>query len=96
MDLNTSQSTRLTSGEADDTQPSVSRDGRRLLFLRNQRELYVMPAAGGRPSLLHAFEGPSRFVDGLVWGPDGSTVILSMATKTGDLFVLQPEVGDSR
>jgi len=57
MDLNTSQSTRLTSGEADDTQPSVSRDGRRLLFLRNQRELYVMPAAGGRPSLLHAFEG---------------------------------------
>lgn len=91
VDLQTGQSRQLTQGDADDAHPDVSSDGRRLLFLRQHRDLYVMPTdATAAPEVVYGFREHNRLVEWPAWGPRDATIVFSVAEMRGDLFVLRP------
>lgn len=91
MDLASGQTRQLTQGDADDAHPDVSSDGGRLLFLRNHREIYVMPVDGtAPPDLVVGFPERSRLVEWPAWGPHDASIVFSVAEMSGDLFLLQP------
>jgi Tol biopolymer transport system component len=62
---------QLTNADASDTQPRISPDGRRLLFLSDRSEktqAWIMPLLGGEPRMIRGFP------DGVTaagWSPDG-------------------------
>ncbi len=87
-DLQSGESRQVTAGNTDDAHPDLSPDGAALLFLRNHKELYVVPAAGGQARLVKAFEGYHQLVEFPAWTPDGRGIVFSLARKSGDLFVL--------
>ncbi len=89
-DLERGESRQVTAGNTDDAHPDLSPDGAALLFLRNHKELYAVPAAGGQARLVKAFEGHHQLVEFPAWTPDGRGIVFSLARKTGDLFVLGP------
>lgn len=91
VELATGQTRQLTQGDADDAHPDVSSDGGRLLFLRNHREIYVMPVDGtAPPDLVVGFPERSRLVEWPAWGPHDASIVFSVADMSGDVFLLQP------
>ena len=90
-DLESGQSRTVSTGGRDDAHPAVSPDGGLLLFVRDHRDLYVMPVAGGEPTLVRSFTEPNRMIDFPSWTPDGR-ILFSVTDKSGDLFLLtEPE-----
>ena len=66
-----SDTRRLTGGTADDSRPTWSPEGRQIAFVRDG-ELYVVPAAGGRPRpLSHGLGGDAADP---AWSPDGKSI----------------------
>jgi Tol biopolymer transport system component len=84
LDPGTGTRRQLTSDPADDTQPSVSPDGRLIAFVSNRQggsRIWMMHADGGDPRPLTS--GPtSRFP---LWRPD-SSAILYMAAGIRDVW----------
>ena len=89
VDLDSGQSRQITVGKADNAHPHASSDGRSVLFLRNHKELYRVPARGGEPKLIYAFKGHNQTVDFPSWTRDGRAIVISLVEKTGDIFVLR-------
>lgn len=72
-----SDPTRLSKGESNDTSPSLSPDGRRIVFVSDRdrnREIYAMNSDGGAPAnlTLHPSEDWTP-----CWSPDGQRVAYS-------------------
>lgn len=89
VDVKTGESRQISTGNTDDAHPDVSPDGRRLMFLRNHRDLYVLPTAGGEPELAYAFKEHNRLIEFPAWTHDGRGMIFSIADKSGDIFLLK-------
>ncbi len=87
VDLESAEFRQLQTNGTDDAHPAVSPDGQQILFLRDHRDLYLMPVAGGEPVLLRSFAEPNRMIDAPSWTPDGR-IIFSVTDKSGDLFLL--------
>jgi dipeptidyl aminopeptidase/acylaminoacyl peptidase len=74
-------------GPRDEAGIAWSRDGRRIAFLSDaaragQRQLYIVPAAGGTARKLTALRG---FVSAPQWSPDGRTLAVLYAEGSVDL-----------
>lgn len=89
VDLASGESRQISTGNTDDAHPDVSSDGQRIMFLRNHRDLFVVPIQGGEPELVYAFEAHNRLIEFPAWTPDGSGIVFSIAEKTGDIFLLE-------
>jgi dipeptidyl aminopeptidase/acylaminoacyl peptidase len=82
FDVATKKVDTLTSGSADDANPSWSPDGTRIAFVRtptpepgtgDQSDVYVVEArSGAEPKALTSFPGPDE--GPLAWSPDGAWV----------------------
>jgi Tol biopolymer transport system component/class 3 adenylate cyclase len=88
-DLNSGESRQISTGNTDDAHPDVSPDGQRIMFLRNHRDLYVLPINGGEPELVFAFKEHNRLIEFPAWTHDGRGIVFSISDKTGDIFLLQ-------
>jgi dipeptidyl aminopeptidase/acylaminoacyl peptidase len=81
LDLASRRARQITFGEADDADPAWSPDGRHLAFVSNRieradvrfehRDVYIVPARGGRLRRLTDVRGPKR---GPAWSPDGRRI----------------------
>ncbi|QDH35758.1 S41 family peptidase [Porphyrobacter sp. YT40] len=79
---------RLTNHEGEESEPHISPDGTLIAFTASydsDRDVYVMPVAGGRPQRV-TFEG--GFVRTIGWTPDGRVVFSSAITGGGQGEVL--------
>jgi tricorn protease len=87
---------RLTNDEGDESEPAISPDGRMIAFSASydsDRDVYVMPLAGGRPRRL-TFEGAA--VRTIGWTPDGRVIYSSAITGAGQgevLYTIDPAGG---
>lgn len=81
VDVATGEAVRLTDGDVPDTSPAWSPDGRAIAFVSQRHrdrdllwrsDVYLVPAAGGRPIRVTGGAGGERFFEGPVWSPDGS------------------------
>jgi dipeptidyl aminopeptidase/acylaminoacyl peptidase len=74
--------------------PSFSPDGQRLAFVSNLSglpQVWTMPAAGGFPTLVTAFDDPVGFVN---WSPDGQWLAFNVAPGGGlneQVYVARPD-----
>src|SRR5947207_12107864 len=77
VDADGSNGRRLTSGDADDTSPLFSPDGRSLAFLSTREggeaQLWVLPTAGGEAAKVTGFPGG---IDGPLFSQDGSKLAI--------------------
>ena len=89
VDLPSGESRQISTGNTDDAHPDVSSDGQGIMFLRNHRDLYVVPIQGGEPELVYAFKEHNRLIEFPAWSPDGHGIVFSIAEKTGDIFLLK-------
>ena len=77
MDVSGGQPQRMTSGRHNDSSPTVSPDGTRILFVSDRSEssqLWSMPIDGGDPSQLTDFPGG---VSAPRWSPDGRWIAVT-------------------
>lgn len=87
---------RLTNDEGEESEPAISPDGKLIAFTASydsDRDIYVMPAAGGRPRRV-TFEG--GFVRTIGWTPDGRVIYSSSLAGAGQgevLYTLDPAGG---
>src|SRR5260221_412873 len=86
---------RLTNNIADDRQPDVSPDGRRIVFVTNRDggkgEIYVMDADGGNPRDLT--QNPAND-DTPAWSPDGRRIAFQSDRRGPiELFVMDADGG---
>lgn len=84
------QARQFTSGEAQDSQPAWSPDGKRLAFVSNRHEnkpqIFLMDIAGGEARrLTDAPDGAAS----PVWSPDGKRLCYSSAPETDEQKVPQ-------
>lgn len=90
-DLNRAVTLMAKIGSA--TSPSFSPDGKRVAFVSNLNgipQVWVMPADGGFPTLVTAFDDPVGFVS---WSPDGAWLALNVAPGGGfneQIYVVRP------
>jgi dipeptidyl aminopeptidase/acylaminoacyl peptidase len=70
QDLSGGPPQQVTSGDAGESAPRWSPDGRQILFLRGG-QIFLMPAAGGEP---HALTDHATGVSSPAWSPDASQV----------------------
>ena len=82
---------RLTASEHADRQPAVSPDGEMVAFIRDQRQLCVMPVKGGTVTVLHS--GPQ--MTNFSWSPDSRYIAFSKTTLEWreDVFIIPREGG---
>ena len=79
--------------------PSFSPDGRRLAFISNMSgvpQVWTMPAAGGFPTPITAFDDPVGFVS---WSPEGSWLAFNVAPGGGlneQVYIARPDGTDLR
>jgi dipeptidyl aminopeptidase/acylaminoacyl peptidase len=81
---------QLTTGDID-VRPRFSPDGERLLFLSNRSgsvQPWVLPLAGGEPTLLAKLDGD---VGACEWSPDGRHVVLLAPSGEQRFIVGDPE-----
>jgi Tol biopolymer transport system component len=74
--------------------PAYSPDGKTLAFIRrygtSNREIYLVPAAGGEPRRL---THDNRTVDSLAWTPDGRTILFASDREGGNTIWRIPVSG---
>jgi len=79
VDVPSGEARRITGSDSVDEQPAWSPDGRRICFVSNRhpdadltwrRDLYVIPAEGGRVSRVSGGRG-DRYFEHPAWSPDG-------------------------
>ncbi|MDQ6651340.1 MAG: S9 family peptidase [Acidobacteriota bacterium] len=91
-DLNRAVTLMARIGSA--SSPSFSPDGKRVAFVSNLNgipQVWVMPADGGFPGLVTAFDDPVGFV---TWSPDGAWLALNVAPGGGfneQIYVVRPD-----
>ena len=79
--------------------PSFSPDGKTLAFVSNLNgipQVWTMPASGGFPKLVSAFDDPVGFV---TWSPDGKWLAFNVAPGGGlneQIYVARPDGGELR
>lgn len=89
---------RLTNHPAEESEAHVSPDGRWIAFSASygsDRDVYVMPVAGGAPRRL-TFEG--GFVQTIGWTPDGRVIFASRLPGGGNgdiLHTVSPDGGEA-
>jgi tricorn protease len=87
---------RLTNHPAEESEAHISPDGKWVAFSASydsERDVYVMPLAGGTPRRL-TFEG--GFVQTIGWTPDGRVIFASRLAGGGNgevLYTIAPEGG---
>lgn len=87
---------RLTNHPGEESQAHISPDGTLIAFSASydsDRDVYVVPVAGGRPRRL-TFEG--GFVETIGWTPDGKVIVASRLTGGGlgeVLYTIAPDGG---
>jgi dipeptidyl aminopeptidase/acylaminoacyl peptidase len=101
-DMEGGQPRRISAGDgtvlAAERDPAWSPDGRQLAFLsdaaqKQQRQLYLVPASGGRPRCLTHLKG---YVAHVKWSPDGGTIaVLNIADSTAAAGAVEAEVQKS-
>jgi Tol biopolymer transport system component/DNA-binding winged helix-turn-helix (wHTH) protein len=80
---------RLTTppNQTDDLNPSVSHDGKQVVFLRQTSyatgDLYVVPILGGEPTRLTFRNG---YVQGPIWTSDDKRILFTFGPDAGDLY----------
>ncbi len=81
------------------TSPSFSPDGKTLAFVSNLNgvpQVWTMPASGGFPTLVTAFDDPVGFV---TWSPDGKWLAFNVAPGGGfneQIYVARPDGSELR
>ncbi|MCA1622565.1 MAG: prolyl oligopeptidase family serine peptidase, partial [Acidobacteria bacterium] len=81
------------------TSPSFSPDGKTLAFVSNLNgipQVWTMPASGGFPKLVTAFDDPVGFV---TWSPDGRWLAFNVAPGGGlneQIYVARPDGSELR
>jgi Tol biopolymer transport system component/DNA-binding winged helix-turn-helix (wHTH) protein len=89
LDLADPNPRRLTTApnQTDDLNPSVSHDGKQVVFLRqtsySTRDLYVVPISGGEPTRLTFLNG---YVQGPIWTSDDKRILFTFGPEAGDLY----------
>ena len=89
---------RLTNHPAEESEVHISPDGTMVAFSASydsERDVYVMPVAGGTPRRL-TFEG--GFVQTIGWTPDGRVIFLSRLAGGGQgevLYTVSPQGGEA-
>ena len=94
MDFDGANKYALTRNASTNILPAWSADGSRLLFtsyMRNNPDLYVVGAAGGRPRRVSRYRGMNV---GGSWSPDGSKIALTLS-KDGnpDIYIIDAASG---
>jgi len=90
---------RLTNADGEESEPAISPDGTLIAFTASydsDRDIYVMPVAGGRPRRL-TFEG--GFVRTIGWTPDGHVIYSTSITGGGMgevLYTIDPSGGEAK
>lgn len=90
---------RLTNADGEESEPAISPDGTLIAFTASydsDRDIYVMPVAGGRPRRL-TFEGGA--VRTIGWTPDGRVIYSSAITGGGMgevLHTIDPSGGEAQ
>ena len=93
--LNAKETTKLTHGDFDDTNPVWSPDGSKIAFissrlenrlLRSGTEAYVIPNSGGEPQLWSGLLGG---IGALTWSPEGDRLLAIGSEHPGYMVVWQ-------
>ncbi len=81
VDLSTGELRQLTHGDKNDSQPTISPDGKHIAFVRSN-QIWLLPIAGGEAFALtehpNGASAPS-------WSPDGSQILFSSTIPMWDL-----------
>jgi TolB protein len=95
--------TNLTESVADDMSPSISPDGRWMVFNSNRLgtaipQIYVMPTTGGTPELLSPYQyGQGGYFSAPDWSPFGDNVAFhGRVGRSGRYHILVARMGESR
>jgi len=79
--------------------PSFSPDGKNIAFISNLNgipQVWMMPASGGFPKLVTAFDDPVGFV---TWSPDGNWLAFNVAPGGGfneQIYIARPDGSELR
>ncbi|HXE74888.1 MAG TPA: hypothetical protein VNN18_04520 [Candidatus Xenobia bacterium] len=80
---------QLTFGDKKDAHPVWSPDSRLIYFVRDHRDIYVVPRTGGEPGQVTNYKSPRITVDYPAATADGRRLIFTRNERAGDLYLLE-------
>ena len=94
MDFDGANAFRISNNSSTNMLPAFSPSGGQIAytsFMRNNPDLYVGPAGGGRPKKISSHNGMNT---GAAWSPDGSKIALTLS-KSGspDIYIINASNG---